>query len=214
MFKRKRKKYRQDKLETFLEEIQNDEGDNEKYEEDSIMSVKKQISQLQKQGKDMNEIVEMLADKVGAEALGSAIVEMMRDKEGSSKFGRTGGHSVTEEKSDEEKEAEEGMDEGCNKKKDMKEEDDEDEEEGEDVEEEYEVGKSEDDKKQLEEAAYSRRHYNQTVEIIKNAADRIAEETKAKPEVIKKILVEEFADVFKNDNPRFDDERFRNAAMG
>jgi len=67
--------------------------------------------------------------------------------------------------------------------------------------------------KQIEEAQFSRKDYNVVVDIIVNAADKIADELGAEGKAgkIKEILAQDFADIFQADNPRFDVDRFLNA---
>jgi len=77
----------------------------------------------------------------------------------------------------------------------------------------FEIGDNPEDKEQMKEAQFSRKDYNVVVDIITNSADAIVDElgVKGKESAIKSILAKEFADVFQADNPRFDTDRFINA---
>ena len=114
-----------------------------------------------------------------------------------------------EEKESSEKDSE-GSDESESDEKEVVADDDSEEvEEGES----FEIGDNPEDQKQIEEAQYSRRHYNSIVDVIVNASDKIAAELgkDGQSGKIKEILAGEFVDIFKADNPRFDSDRFMNA---
>jgi len=83
----------------------------------------------------------------------------------------------------------------------------------EEVGESFEIGDTPEDQQQMKEAQFARKDYNVVVDIITNAADKIADEmgVEGKTSVIKSLLAKEFADVFQADNPRFDVDRFLNA---
>lgn len=68
--KRIRRKSKNEKLDYFLESMQNyDEGD-------AISDVKSQVEKMQKQGKSVGEIIDALIGKVDSDTLGQALVEM------------------------------------------------------------------------------------------------------------------------------------------
>jgi predicted aconitase len=192
MWGRRRKNIKPEKLNLFLEAIEDDEEDI-----DAIDDVKQQVAALNKAGKSLEEIVDELAGKVGADILGQAIVELKMSEEAPEDV-RSAAEDTNEKVQDAEAEAE-----GEETAKVA------DEEEGES----FNIGESEDDLKQIEEAQFSRKDYNVVVDIIVNAADKIADEIGAEGKAgkIKEILAQDFADVFSADNPRFDVDRFLNA---
>jgi len=77
----------------------------------------------------------------------------------------------------------------------------------------FEIGDSEEEKKQIDESQFKSSDYSSVVDIIINAADKIVEELKLKNKAkeIKAILAKEFVDTFKADNPKFDPDKFISA---
>ena len=198
MWNRRTKKSNTYNLDMFLEDIESNADEMSEGGED----IKRKIIALKKQGKTDDEVIEMLASKVGAEALGQAWVELKT----SGKLTENSYEDMDDEEDDGEVEEEVDTD----NEEDEETDNDEDKEE---VQENFEIGESEEDKKQMQEAQFSKKDYNVVVDIITNSADKIVEELKlkGKEKSIKDILAKEFADVFKADNPRFDAERFINA---
>ena len=204
MWNRKRKNYNQDKLSSFLEDIEDNTPEMlcEGYD-----NVKAAILKMKKLGKSEDEIVDTLAPKYGDDVLGMAWVDLV-------KSGKMTESENIKNVSDAAKDTNKKVqnledDEESDSNEEEPDNDEDDIEEGDS----FEIGDSEEDKQQLKEAQFARKDYNVVVDIIRNSADKIAEELKVegKQSKIKEILAQEFADVFKADNPRFDIDRFLNA---
>lgn len=205
MWGKKRTKTDSSRLNFFLEGIESDEDVG------VIEAVQKEIMSLKKQGMSLEEIITKLSDKHDADTLGHAIVELKLSEEAP---------SVSDAAAETEKKVQdaESEDEDEIVSVDSEIEDTEDEIDTSDDEEQtesYEIGDSDEDKQQMKEAQFSNRDYNVVVDIIVNAADKIADElgSEGKTGKIKEILATDFAEIFQADNPKFDVERFTNAVV-
>ncbi len=80
----------------------------------------------------------------------------------------------------------------------------------------FAIGDNPEDQKQIQEAQFVAKDYNVVVDVIVNAADKIAQDLGVETKIgkIKEILASEFSDVFKADNPTFDADRFVNSISG
>jgi hypothetical protein len=194
MWNRRKNIVDRSKLNMFLEAIETDE------EEDvgAIDSVKQQVTAMTKAGKSVDEIVKALASKVGSDVLGQAIVELKMSEESP---------SISDAAAETNKKVQDAEESETDEEPTETETPDDDDGES------FNIGESEDDLKQIEEASFSKKDYNVVVDIIVNASDKIADElgVENKTSKIKEILAKDFAEVFQADNPRFDMDRFVNA---